>query len=190
MEAGETACLTELQTERGVGRAAGMAATANDVCGFCFSFAISTAIIAVFARGAMAGRVCTLLLVAHEIPLTVGDARALVRFALSHGEGLVQILNEIVRILESDGETEQRFGRARGFAFNRRAVFDERVRSTEAGGAENYFQSRCNRERFRASTADFEGEHASEILHLAFSDLIPRIVREARIADFRDAFVR
>jgi hypothetical protein len=45
-----------------------MAAAANNICSFCLTFAICTAIIAVRTRGTIAGRMRALFLFAHDTP--------------------------------------------------------------------------------------------------------------------------
>src|SRR6185437_4921746 len=77
-------------------------------------------------------------------------------------ERLLQILNEIIRVLQPDGQPQQVYWAARIRTFNRGAMFNEAVRSAEAGCVGKDLYCRKHLECFRPTAHYLHGHQPAE----------------------------
>ncbi len=75
-------------------------------------------------------------------------------------------------MFEPNGETEQRLGRARVWAFDRLSMLDQAFHSAEAGCAGENPGVVRHRHRRRAIAFDFEGNHPTKQVHLSLGKVV------------------
>ena len=92
-----------------------------------------------------------------------------------------EIGDQIVRMFEPNGKTEQRLRRARVWAFDRLSMLDQAFHAAEAGGARENPGVVRHRHGRRTIAFDFEGNHPAKQLHLSLGEAVLWMCGEARI---------
>src|ERR1700688_2843044 len=72
----------------------------------------------------------------------------------SAGQGAVQVIYQVGRALEADRQAQQIVGRRRLRAFDRCAMFDQALRTAEAGGTAKARDARSDGKRRVATAGD------------------------------------
>src|SRR6266550_6431568 len=105
-------------------------------------------------------------------------------------QGLIKILDQIVRILEADRQSQETFRLSCSGALNRRSMLDQAFYATQTSRASKDFRLRRNRHRRVTAIFNFEGEHSAEQLvrslsrtdrHLAPGDFVSGMRAQSRI---------
>ena len=68
-------------------------------------------------------------------------------------------------------------------------MFDQAMRTPQAGGAHDQLQPRSEGKGLLPAAMHLEGEHSPKIPHLSAGNLVPRIAGQARIVDNRNGRV-
>src|SRR5215510_11621436 len=94
---------------------------------------------------------------------------------------LLEIVDQLVRVLEADREPQEILRRARAGALDRRAVLDQALRPAEAGGAREHAE--LGRDVHGASpiAADLHRYHPAKRAHLTARDVVRGVRGEPRI---------
>ena len=104
-------------------------------------------------------------------------------------QGLSEIGDQVVRVLEADRDAEQVAGRGCARAFDRGAMLDEALGPAEARRVPEEANARGGPKRGVATAADADREHPPERGHLAGGERVPSVRRESRVEHGGDARV-
>src|SRR5262244_3451893 len=96
-------------------------------------------------------------------------------------ERLAEILDEVVRMLETDRDTQEVLRRRRARPLARGPVLDQALGPPEARRVEEDLQTRGRAERRVPPAPHPEREHSAERRHLARRDRVPRMRGEPRV---------
>src|SRR5262249_27138460 len=102
---------------------------------------------------------------------------------LKAAKALLQIVNQIIGMFESDGETQQVQGAAGGRAFGGSTMLDQAMGAAEAGGVAEELESCGQFECFILPAFYLDGHHAAEPRHLRRGDLVAGMAGEAGIVN-------
>src|SRR5919106_2537100 len=105
-------------------------------------------------------------------------------------QGLVEAGDEIVGMLEADGQAQQIVGRPGGGALDRGAVLQQALGASEAGRAGEDAHLALHREGGLPPALDLHRQHPAEAGHLAPRDLVLQVGGETRVVDGLDPRVR
>ena len=108
----------------------------------------------------------------------------------SSSQGVVEIIEQIVRILDADREAQEVGRRGRAGPLDRGAMLDQALDTAERGRAFPDANLCGGGDRGLLAALDPDREHATETaLHLARRDGMTRVLGQTRIQDRRDARV-
>ena len=96
-------------------------------------------------------------------------------------EGLIQVGDQVVGVLQANRQAKQVLRGSRLRAFDRSAVLDQAVRAAQAGSADEKPAAGGDVHGRFAVARHLEGEHAAECRHLACRDFVARVVRQAGV---------
>src|SRR5262252_9645162 len=108
----------------------------------------------------------------------------------SSAERLAEVVEQIVRVLETDGDAQEVLGRRRAGTLARGPVLDQALGPAEARRVDEDLQTRGGPQSRVAAAAHAEGQHAAEGGHLARRDGMARMRREPGIVHGLDRGVR
>src|SRR5205823_10238143 len=114
-------------------------------------------------------------------PPVTSATRPLKLIALPSRQRLLEVFDQVVRVLETDRQPQEIVRRARAGALDRGAVLDETLRPAEAGGAREHAELGRHVRRARPVAAHLHRHHSAERGHLAARDVVRRVGREAGI---------
>src|SRR5215831_1147391 len=117
-------------------------------------------------------------------PPVTSATRPLKLIRLSPGlsrKRLLEILDQVVRVLEADREPQEILGGPRAGALDRRAVLDQALGPAEARGAGEDAQLCRDVHRACPVAADLDRHHPAERGHLAARHLVRSVGRQARV---------
>src|SRR6185295_18742242 len=104
-------------------------------------------------------------------------------------ERLREIFDQVIGVLEADGDAEQALRGPGVGAFDGGAVLDQALDPAQAGRAGEDPELHRHLERAGAAALDLEREHAAEARHLAGGDLVARMIGETGEVDPEDGGV-
>src|ERR1043166_4847742 len=130
---------------------------------------------------AMSGNAAFLLPLAVTTPES-GTPPSMTSSSIALTQGLPEILDEVVGMLEADAEPQEIVGRARGRALHGRAMLEQALRRAERRGAREDPHLAGHGERRVAPAAHLHREHAAEARHLAVRHRVLRVARQPRDA--------
>src|SRR6185312_4340931 len=116
--------------------------------------------------------------------------RAPRRSRIDSSHCLSEIFDEVVRLLDADGETQQVLRRGRAGALDRSPVLDQTFDASEAGRAREQTSAPRSADGRSGTAGDAHGQNRSEsAAHLGCCDLVVRMIRQAGVVDVLDTRV-
>ena len=102
---------------------------------------------------------------------------------------MVEILNEIIDVFEPDRNTQESFRGAGARPFDRSAMFDKALYSSQACSAGKDFHPGRHLHGSFLTVLNLKRQHASKSFHLTSRDRVPRALRQPRIVNSGNARV-